>query len=98
MWAMGLTQLSTSQLCGGPGAFGDVQSQTNTQPVAGVCCRVAAANGSVSTDAGAGGAVPWSNVEFHVKWRRLSFIHTSWQPLEALRDLLGFKRVLNYMK
>jgi hypothetical protein len=37
-------------------------------------------------------------VEFHIKWRRLSFIHTSWQPLEALRDLPGFKRVLNYIK
>lgn len=64
------------------------------------CCRVAAGDGDGSADAGAGagGAVPWSDVEFHVKWRRLSFIHTSWQPLEALRDLPGFKRVLNYMK
>lgn len=64
-------------------------------------CRAAAATDEPAPEpgaAGAAGADPWSCVEFHVKWRRLSFIHTSWQPLEALRDLPGFKRVLNYIK
>jgi hypothetical protein len=66
-------------------------------------CRATAANGDAAAEpegaaAAAVDADPWSHVEFHVKWRRLSFIHTSWQPLEALRDLPGFKRVLNYMK
>jgi hypothetical protein len=58
---------------------------------------VAAAAGHVTAGA-VDAAAPWVAVEFHVKWRRLSFIHTSWQPLDALRDLPGFKRVLNYMK
>lgn len=62
-------------------------------------CRVAAADAEAgSPPAAQAGADPWSHVEFHVKWRRLSYIHTSWQPLEALRDLPGFKRVLNYIK
>jgi hypothetical protein len=62
-------------------------------------CRVAAADaGTGSPSATEAGGDSWSPVEFHVKWRRLSFIHTSWQPLEALRDLPGFKRVVNYMK
>lgn len=62
--------------------------------------RLAAANGDAAAAAAAGGSVgdPWCGVEFHIKWRRLSFIHTSWQPLEGLRDLPGFKRVVNYMK
>lgn len=61
-------------------------------------CRAAAATDEPAPEPGAAGADPWLRVEFHVKWRRLSFIHTSWQPLEALRDLPGFKRVLNYIK
>jgi hypothetical protein len=60
------------------------------------CFRAAAADGDEAAQEASGD--PWSCVEFHVKWRRLSFIHTSWQPLEALRDLPGFKRVLNYIK
>jgi hypothetical protein len=64
-----------------------------------VVCRVAAADTGTGSPASAeAGGDSWSRVEFHVKWRRLSFIHTSWQPLEALRDLPGFKRVVNYMK
>lgn len=62
----------------------------------------AAAGGDDTGGAAAAAVSPasgWSSgVEFHVKWRRLSYIHTSWQPLDSLRDLPGFKRVLNYIK
>jgi hypothetical protein len=37
-------------------------------------------------------------VQFNIKWRRQSYIHTSWQPLHALTHLPGFKRVTNYIK
>lgn len=60
-----------------------------------MCVRAAAAAANGAADVADD---RWSNVEFHVKWRRLSFIHTSWQPLDSLRDLPGFKRVLNYIK
>ena len=40
----------------------------------------------------------WASREFHVKWRRWSFIHCSWDTLTTLAQLGGFKRVLNYIK
>ncbi len=33
-----------------------------------------------------------------IKWRRRAYVHCSWEPLEALRPLAGFKRVLNYCR
>ncbi|KAK9788572.1 hypothetical protein WJX73_002856 [Symbiochloris irregularis] len=41
---------------------------------------------------------PWNTREFHVKWRRWSFVHCSWDTLTTLSQLGGFKRVLNYIK
>ena len=40
----------------------------------------------------------WATREFHVKWRRWSYIHCSWDTRETLAQLGGYKRVLNYMK
>lgn len=40
----------------------------------------------------------WAAREFHVKWRRWSYIHCSWDTRETLSQLGGYKRVLNYMK
>lgn len=40
----------------------------------------------------------WYNVEFHVKWKRWSFRHCSWDTLTTLSQLGGHKRVLNYCK
>ena len=40
----------------------------------------------------------WATREFHIKWRRWSFIHTSWDNLVTLSQLAGYKRVTNYMK
>jgi hypothetical protein len=40
----------------------------------------------------------WATREFHIKWRRWSFIHTSWDNLATLSQLAGYKRVTNYMK
>ena len=40
----------------------------------------------------------WASREFHVKWRRWSYIHCSWDTRETLSQLGGYKRVLNYMK
>ena len=45
-----------------------------------------------------GGATLWATREFHVKWRRWSYIHCSWDTRETLSQLGGYKRVLNYMK
>ena len=33
-----------------------------------------------------------------MKWKRWSYMHTSWETREALSQLGGFKRVLNYIK
>lgn len=41
---------------------------------------------------------PWANREFHIKWRRWSYIHTSWDTLATLSQLAGYKRVTNYIK
>ncbi|KAK9824197.1 hypothetical protein WJX72_008454 [[Myrmecia] bisecta] len=41
---------------------------------------------------------PWASREFHVKWKRYSYIHCSWDTRETLSQLGGYKRVLNYMK
>ena len=41
---------------------------------------------------------PWDAREFNVKWKRWSYMHTSWETREALSQLGGFKRVLNYIK
>lgn len=43
-------------------------------------------------------ADPWDAREFNVKWKRWSYMHTSWETREALSQLGGFKRVLNYIK
>ncbi|KAK9828376.1 hypothetical protein WJX81_001254 [Elliptochloris bilobata] len=40
----------------------------------------------------------WDGCEFCVKWKRWSYMHTSWEPREALAQLGGYKRVLNYIK
>lgn len=40
----------------------------------------------------------WYNVEFHVKWKRWSYQHCSWDTLSTLSQLGGHKRVLNYCK
>ena len=40
----------------------------------------------------------WDAVEFRVKWRRHSYLHTDWDTKETLSQLAGFKRVLNYCK
>lgn len=40
----------------------------------------------------------WATREFHIKWRRWSFIHTSWDTLATLSQLAGYKRVTNYIK
>lgn len=41
---------------------------------------------------------PWATCEFHVKWKRWSYIHCSWDTRDTLSQLGGYKRVLNYMK
>ena len=40
----------------------------------------------------------WNSREFHVKWKRWSYIHCSWDTLSTLSQLGGFKRVINYMR
>ncbi len=40
----------------------------------------------------------WATREFHIKWRRWSHIHTSWERLATLGQLAGYKRVTNYIK
>ena len=41
---------------------------------------------------------PWTGREFHVKWKRWSYVHCSWDTLSTLSQLGGFKRVTNYIK
>ena len=41
---------------------------------------------------------PWATREFHVKWKRWSYIHCSWDTRETLSQLGGYKRLVNYMK
>jgi hypothetical protein len=41
---------------------------------------------------------PWATREFHVKWKRWSYIHCSWDTRETLAQLGGYKRIHNYMK
>ena len=43
-------------------------------------------------------ADPWTGREFHVKWKRWSYVHCSWDTLSTLSQLGGFKRVTNYIK
>ena len=43
-------------------------------------------------------ADPWDARDFNVKWKRWSYMHTSWETREALSQLGGYKRVLNYIK
>ena len=40
----------------------------------------------------------WATREFHVKWKRWSYIHCSWDTRETLSQLGGYKRLVNYMK
>ena len=40
----------------------------------------------------------WEAREFCIKWKRWSYMHTSWETREALAQLGGYKRVLNYIK
>ena len=48
---------------------------------------------------GAGGTADgWDTREFCIKWKRWSYMHTSWETREALAQLGGYKRVLNYIK
>ncbi len=37
-------------------------------------------------------------LEFLIKWKGLSHIHNTWEPLQRLRSLKGFKKVENYIK
>lgn len=41
---------------------------------------------------------PWSSREFYVKWARHSYIHCSWDAYSTLKQLGGFKRILNYCR
>ena len=41
---------------------------------------------------------PWARRELRVKWKRWAHIHCSWDTLDTLAQLGGFKRVQNYMK
>ena len=41
---------------------------------------------------------PWASREFHIKWKRYAFIHTSWETRETLSKLGGYKRITNYIK
>ncbi|PNH05864.1 Chromodomain-helicase-DNA-binding protein 1, partial [Tetrabaena socialis] len=43
-------------------------------------------------------ADPWCSREFLIKWKRYSFIHTSWDSRGAVEHLRGYKRVLNYIR
>ena len=43
-------------------------------------------------------ADPWAAREFHIKWKRYAFIHTSWETRETLSKLGGYKRITNYIK
>jgi chromodomain-helicase-DNA-binding protein 1 len=43
-------------------------------------------------------ADPWLHAEFRIKWRRWSYLHTTWEERDTLAQLPGFKRVLNYVK
>ena len=40
----------------------------------------------------------WSNMLFYVKWRRWAYKHCTWDGLNTLSQLGGYKRVLNYCK
>lgn len=40
----------------------------------------------------------WLNREFHIKWKRYAYIHTSWESRETLSKLGGYKRITNYIK
>lgn len=40
----------------------------------------------------------WASMEFWVKWKRWSYRHCSWDTLNTLSQLGGYKRVLNYCK
>ena len=40
----------------------------------------------------------WLSREFHIKWKRYAYIHTSWETRETLSKLGGFKRITNYIK
>lgn len=40
----------------------------------------------------------WANMDFWVKWKRWSYRHCSWDTLNTLSQLGGYKRVLNYCK
>lgn len=46
----------------------------------------------------AGGELNWDLMELRIKWKRLSYIHCTWEKLEHLRQLPGAKRVANYCK
>jgi chromodomain-helicase-DNA-binding protein 1 len=41
---------------------------------------------------------PWASREFYVKWARYSYIHCSWDAYTTLKQLGGFKRILNYCR
>jgi chromodomain-helicase-DNA-binding protein 1 len=41
---------------------------------------------------------PWASREFYVKWARYSYIHCSWDAYSTLKQLGGFKRILNYCR
>eukprot|EP00891_Asterochloris_glomerata_P009534 jgi/Astpho2/9534/Aster-x0402 len=40
----------------------------------------------------------WERREFHVKWKRYSYMHCTWETRLTVSQLAGYKRVLNYMK
>lgn len=40
----------------------------------------------------------WGSREFHIKWKRYAYIHTSWETRETLSKLGGYKRITNYIK
>ena len=40
----------------------------------------------------------WASRDFHIKWKRYAYIHTSWETRETLSKLGGYKRITNYIK
>ncbi|KAF9595154.1 hypothetical protein IFM89_037583 [Coptis chinensis] len=40
----------------------------------------------------------WNETEFFIKWKSQSYLHCQWKPFSELRNLTGFKKVMNYTK
>ncbi|KAK9154723.1 hypothetical protein Sjap_002203 [Stephania japonica] len=40
----------------------------------------------------------WNEVEFFIKWKGQSYLHCQWKSYSDLKNLSGFKKVINYTK